>query len=595
MKYSPCPEQLLVRPSRRCFAKHQWLTVALLLALPAGSAAALNGGTRKVTPRNGWWGFEIITQGNNPVDAFAWAMPGTFDGLGAQTIGGDTLRVQINHESSDATISQVDLNLANFRKVLYSTQLGNNGSAGSVGGISFVTSAQQAYDSWSANGGVSFTATSSNTNTTFSRFCSGQSYNANTFGLGRGFVDNLYITGEEIFNGSGDGSGRLFALDLAERDLYQLSGVTGSGGGGVGGIPFDAWENAALIDTGETSHVALVLSPDNGTKAVAMKIYIGHKGLDANGNASNDFLARNGLAYGSYYYLTRDVNGNDLDQLALNQTIAAGFDTTLADSFDSTKLEDVDTFPGDPTRMVLGDQTDGLFTFDFNLDFTGGAFNSASSTFSVTKIQNHINDVNNAFGDADNVEWTAPTSLNGTAFAEGLIFVNEDTDTGSGEIWMLRPDGSGLIKIADTDNPDGSPNATATESSGILDISSLVGYRPGSVLLTTNQGSGSSLTALINPNAALDLGLILLGDYDADLDVDQDDLDAILQRFGQSTILAQPGDWDADGHIGIGDVNLVLRNWTTPVPPVIDIPEPGSAAVLAALAGICACRRRSHS
>jgi hypothetical protein len=59
---------------------------------------------------------------------------------------------------------------------------------------------------------------------------------------------------------------------------------------------------------------------------------------------------------------------------------------------------------------------------------------------------------------------------------------------------MMKPDGSGLIKIADTIGI-----STASETSGILDISILVGYQPGSVLLTSNQGSKSSLIVLINP------------------------------------------------------------------------------------------------
>jgi hypothetical protein len=61
----------------------------------------------------------------------------------------------------------------------------------------------------------------------------------------------------------------------------------------------------------------------------------------------------------------------------------------------------------------------------------------------------------------------------------------------------MKPDGSGLVKIGDTIGI-----TEATETSGILDISRLVGYKPGSVILTTNQGTSASLTALINPNAA---------------------------------------------------------------------------------------------
>lgn len=140
----------------------------------------------------------------------------------------------------------------------------------------------------------------------------------------------MYITGEE------GGTNRLFALDLAERDLYQLSGVAGGAAGGIGGMPFDAWENAALLDTGE--------------------------------------------------------------------------------------------------------------------------------------------------------------------------------------IWMNEPDGSGLTKIGDTIGISG-----ATETTGILDISRLVGFMPGSVLLTNNQGSDASLSVLINPHATSSPAL---GDFNGDgianvVDIDQ--------------------------------------------------------------------------
>ena len=41
------------------------------------------------------------------------------------------------------------------------------------------------------------------------------------------------MTGEEV------GGGRLVAIDLTNRDLYQISGVAGDAGGGIGGMPFD--------------------------------------------------------------------------------------------------------------------------------------------------------------------------------------------------------------------------------------------------------------------------------------------------------------------------------------------------------------------
>ncbi|MBA3483079.1 MAG: hypothetical protein H0T51_14820 [Pirellulales bacterium] len=147
----------------------------------------------------------------------------------------------------------------------------------------------------------------------------------------------------------------------------------------------------------------------------------------------------------------------------------------------SSKLEDVDTSPVDPTQVVLGDEDSGVFTFDFNLDFSGGNFNAAASNFSITKVHNHNNDVDGSIGDADNVDWTDATTLNGVSYPAGLLFVNEDSGTGNGETWLSRPDGSDLTKIADNVGI-----ATATESTGVLDISKLVGYLPGSIVLTAN-------------------------------------------------------------------------------------------------------------
>lgn len=460
---------------------------ALVLAACGSPAIAVDGGPLQVNPRNGWKAFEVISIGDDPQgDGFTYAMPGTFDGLGAFLPNASTLRLMVNHELADASVSEVTLNLANFK-----TAITNVRNTGNTGGGSFVSAARQAYGQWSDNGGGSFTATVDATTTAFQRFCSGQLHPANTFGVNRGFVDNIYMTGEEVTGG------RMFALDVANRDYYRLGSATiGASPGGIGGMPSGPWENAALLDTGEANHVALLLSPDGNpttpTNAVA-QLYVGVKGKDFNGNASTSFLARNGLAYGSTYYLndTLPSSGTSLD---------GTFDTTIAGGLVSAKLEDVDTNPNDPTQAVMGVQETGLFTFDFALSFngTGDTFNAANSGFSITKIQDHANDTDGLFGDADNVDWTKTTTLNDITYLNGLIFVNEDSGTNNGETWMMKPDGSGLVLIGDTFGI-----ANATETSGILDISELVGYLPGSVLLTSNQGTTASLTVLINPDATL--------------------------------------------------------------------------------------------
>lgn len=397
--------QRIIAPSNSFLRRSNVTAVLCAFACVADIASvyAIDGGALLVNPRNGWKAFEVITVGDDPAgDGVTWAMPRTFDGLGAWLPNESTMRVQVNHEVTNATISEVNLDLRSFK-----TAISNMISSGSTGGVSFVDSARQAYDRWSGDGGATWTNTSDASNTDFRRFCSGQSYAPNTFGADRGFVDNVYITGEETFGDSN--YDRLFALDLDNRDFYQLSDVAGDGSGGIGGIPRDSWENAALLDTGETDHIALLLAPDGGSQN--MQIYIGEKGKDVSGNASTDFLARNGLAYGSYYYLNDSLPANKGDM-----STDGTFDTTASDALNSSKLEDVDTSPGDPTQVVLGDQTSGLFTFDFSLDFGDGGFNAAGSSFSITMIQD--NHQTTSFGDADNVDWTAPTVLDGKIYDE---------------------------------------------------------------------------------------------------------------------------------------------------------------------------------
>ncbi|MGB5326462.1 MAG: hypothetical protein WBN40_13715 [Pseudomonadales bacterium] len=454
------------------FRFHLAIGALLVPFMHACPAFALDGGILRLNTFNDWKAFEVISQNDNPPgDGFSYAMPGIFDGAGAWLVDPFTLRVLVNHETGDATISEVDLDLPALQMAVDSVL-----STGNSGGIRFVFSARQAYDRWSADGGASWVGTSSAANTSFFRFCSGQSYAPDTYGVDRGFVDHIYITGEET------GGGRLFAVDSVKRDFYQLSGTVGSATGGIGGMPFDAWENAALLDTGETDHVALLLSPDGGTRT--MQLYIGEKGRDANGAVSNSFLARNGLAYGSWYYLNAAYPN-------LGNTNSGTFDTTAVGALSSDKLEDIDTSPADPSRAILADETSGVFTFDFDLVFNSG-FDADASGFAITMVSNTSGGANSLNG-PDNIEWSDATSFGAINYSEGLVFVNEDTS--SGEIWQMQPDGSEQILIANT--------TVAAESTGILDISSLLGYLPASILITNNQGFPSSMSVLINPAASV--------------------------------------------------------------------------------------------
>ena len=512
-----------------------YFSIAIITLIMGGSffpniAKALNGGTLRVNTYNGWQAFEVISSGENPAgDGFNYFMPGTFDGAGAWMVDAATMRVLVNHEETDAAISEVNLDFAAFESAIASMI-----SVGNTGGVTFVNSARQAYSRWSADGGATFTNTSSMANTNFGAFCSGQAYAPNTFGIDRGFVDEVYITGEEWA-----GSFRLFALDSVNRDLYQLSGVAGSAPGGNGGIPFDAFENVAAIDTGETDYVALLISPDGGT--MTMMLYIGEKNKGANGTASSTFLARNGLAYGSWYYLIASYPG-------LGATNAGSFSANSSGSLSSDKLEDVDTSPSNPTQVVLGDQTDGVFTFDFSLNFAAGSFNVGSSSFTIKKISN-TSGGNNSLDSPDNVDWTAISTLGATTYAEGIIFVNEDNS--SGEVWKMNPDGSNKVRVAST--------TVGAESTGIFDLSEMVGYLPGSILISNNQGSPASMTVLINPDATLAI---------PDVVISGTILEGMTPLAG--VLVSADGDGGSDTTDVNGDYALAVPSgWTGTVTPVL--------------------------
>ncbi len=144
------------------------LLAATGVALVPSAVSALDGnGTLRISTTNGWQAFEVISQGDNPPgDDFDHAMPGTFDGIGAYMVDEDTLRILSNHETGDASISEVNVDLASLQAAV-----ANMIESGGLGGQSFVLSARQAYGRWSDDAGATWTPTDSTANTAFSRFC----------------------------------------------------------------------------------------------------------------------------------------------------------------------------------------------------------------------------------------------------------------------------------------------------------------------------------------------------------------------------------------------------------------------------------------
>lgn len=486
-------------------------SVLILLCLMACAmpAFALDGtNALKMTTLAGWQGFELVTQLDN-IAAIAdagygsTASRGIYDGIGAYRADG-TLSLFLNHETSNAAISGVDLNLASFQQAIQSTiDDGTTPFPSSIVtrmGYSYTTIYDGSYhatdDPDPAAQGTTQVVQYGNAN--FDRFCSGTAHKAHTFGLGRGFADPIYLTGEEV------AGGLFYALDIVKDTLWEAADL------GLGN-----WENAAALDTGNTTHTALLLMSDVGSGAGDyIQLYVGEKDVDVNEDGQIDFLERNGMRGGTKYYFAPTA-GASLTDLP-DGTVVGSWESTTANALRETKLEDIHTDPNNGSRAVFADQQDGVYVLKSELVFSGGSLDLATTNVTIYQIDD--DDVA-PIGAPDNLTWTD----------NGKLYVQED---GNGDdVFEMLPDGSNIVQIA----------SAQSEPSGIVDVSRQVGYAAGSVLLTSLQGSGSAnaqLSVMVSPTAT---PLVRPGDFDANGDYACADVDLLV-----ATIVAETHDPQLD-------------------------------------------------
>lgn len=75
----------------------------------------------------------------------------------------------------------------------------------------------------------------------------------------------------------------------------------------------------------------------------------------------------------------------------------------------------------------------------------------------------------------------------------------------------------------------------------------------------------------------------ITGDLNADGFVGLEDLDILMANWGGTPPQWTGGDLDGNGVVDDGDLQLVIDNWGGGDPPAVNIPEPGTAGLLAAL------------
>ncbi|MEA5553741.1 alkaline phosphatase PhoX [Anabaena cylindrica UHCC 0172] len=448
----------------------------------------------------------IFTVGDTIND---YTPPGILDGTGAFELNATTVRVLVNHE------------LANNVGYNYTLESGASLPGARISYFDIdkrtlkIVDSGLAYDTIYNRAGEIVDEASDLEFGGINRFCSANLMEANHFGTDKGFADTIYFAGEET-----DG-GTQFALDTATNELWALPWLGRA-----------AWESVTELDTGNTDQVALLIGDDR--QEAPLLLYVGEKNTVGDGS----FLDRNGLAEGKLYVWVaddtadasdaieadpRDFNGSgnntngkfvEIDYYRPDLAGTADYDTqgfatqtkqdalaADAGAFQFSRPEDVATNPFDGTQAVLA-STGRTGIFD-NAD-TWGTTYIVDVDFGVSEITANLNilydgndDGNKDFGlrSPDNLDWAD----------DGKIYLQEDRAIGSdlfgatsGEeasIWVIDPSAADpaatATRIAQIDrsgvpSDQTDPNPTDIgnwESSGILDVSTLFGNDPGSMLL----------------------------------------------------------------------------------------------------------------
>ena len=159
---------------------------------------------------------------------------------------------------------------------------------------------------------VEFASPLSKTDFYFHSFCGAWYEPANRYGEGQGFSDDIWLMAEEWDIGwgnfapgyAGEAVGNetmglaAMAVDVANSVAYSVPALGQTG-----------YEKIAPINTGESDYVVMVAAGYNhGQDPAPLKIYVGRKGYDAEGNEitkkhseRDQFLGNNGMLWGQLY------------------------------------------------------------------------------------------------------------------------------------------------------------------------------------------------------------------------------------------------------------------------------------------------------
>jgi serralysin len=486
---------------------------------------------------NGYTVDPILTVGDKVGN---YALPGIPDGIGAFALNDTTVRVLV--------VSEIGNTVGYRYKLKNGLELpGARANYVDIDKRTLqVTDAGLAYDTIINREGKEVKVATDLENGGINRFCSAALFEANQFGAGKGLADRIFFSGEETLGGT------QFALDVKTNTLHAVPWFGRAG-----------FENVTEIDTGTTDKVAFIIG-DDGNAPLTMYVgeknakkdgsFLDRNGLaqgklfawvaddptdpaDKIETSSADFKGTNSSTKGkfveiAYYDPTKKgtaVDGPDTDTTIQNDLgyDAQGFATyaqqtklaTDAKAFFFNRVEDVSTSPTDGTQVAFNvtgvDKTPNVFgsVYKIDVDFNDIAKGDITGKVDILYDGNDEGKKDLGLRSPDNLDWAD----------DGKIYINEDRAISAelfggaakteASIFRLDPTvkdpSSTLTRIAQVDRsaiPAGQTDTAPTdvgnwETSGILDVSSLFGNKPGEVFLFDTQAhsvKGGSIISASN-------------------------------------------------------------------------------------------------
>ena len=203
--------------------------------------------------------------------------------------------------------------------------------------------------------------------------------------------------------------------------------------------------------------------------------------------------------------------------------------------------------------------------------------------------------------DGKSLAITADATLSSTSVLDieiggGTTNTSFDTIAGLGDVVL-----GGELKLTQFNSyqPNASVTLTIVDSVFSNGITGSFSNVADGERLTTTDGTGSWLVEYGPLHANTDVVItdyLLTGDLDADGFVGLNDLDIILNNWNLSVPPADPAaDPTNDGFVGLDDLDLVLNNWNNGTPPpatTASIPEPTSCIILGLLTSGWLLRKR---